>query len=265
MGSLRTESTRFAPAALHLPMDPRGVRHELYYWPGIQGRGEFVRLVLEEAGAAYVDVARLPERDGGGVPRLEAVLRGGLGTMVPLAPPVLRAGDVVIAQTVAITQWLGARFGLVADAEPERLATLTIALTIADLVSEVHDTHHPISVAAYYHEQKAEAAKRAAVFRQERMPKFLGYLERILQRSGSAWLIGADVSYADLAAFQVVEGLEYAFPNAMATLASELPLLRALRDRVAARPRIAAYLASERRLPFNQHGIFRHYPELDPT
>ena len=224
--------------------------YELYYWPGIQGRGEFVRLVLEDAGVAYVDVARGP----GGMQRMKDVLTGHA-----LAPPVLRAGDIVIAQTANITRFVGERHGLAPADEPARLAAATIALTIADLVDEVHDTHHPISVAETYEKQKPAAGERAQAFRDKRLPKFVGYLERNL---AGDWLAGGACSYADLAAFQIVEGLRYAFPRAFAKVSC--PKLVALRDRVAARPRIAAYLASDRRLPFNEHGIFRRYPELDP-
>jgi len=232
--------------------------YELYYWPEIQGRGEFVRLVLEDAGCDYVDVAREP----GGYDRLEAVLGGEHDGIVPFAPPVLYAGSIVVAQTVAITSFLGARHGLAPDDERGRLGALTIALTIADLVAEAHDTHHPTAVDQRYEAQKPAARDRAAAFRRARIPKFLGYLERNLERNGEV-LVGAKLSYVDLAAFQVMEGLSYAFPRAMARIRGDIPRLLALRDRVAQRPRLLHYLTSPRRLPFNDQGIFRHYPELD--
>ena len=232
--------------------------YELYYWPEIQGRGEFVRLVLEDADAEYVDVAREP----GGDERLEAVLAGEHDGVLPFALPVLYAGPIVVAQTVAITRFLGERHGLAPDDEAGRMAALTIGLTIADLVTEAHDTHHPITVEDRYEAQKAAARQRAAAFRGTRLAKFLGYLERNLERNGEV-LVGSAVSYADLAAFQVVEGLSYAFPRAMARVRDDIPRLLALRDRVAQRPRLLHYLTSPRRLPFNEMGIFRHYPELD--
>jgi glutathione S-transferase len=232
--------------------------YELIYWPEIQGRGEFVRLVLEDADASYVDVAREP----GGYERIEAVLGGERDGVLPFAPPVLFAGPLVIAQTVAITSFLGDRHGLAPRDEPGRLAALTVALTIADLVAEVHDTHHPTTVEEAYETQKPAAKARAAAFRGSRIAKFLGYLERNLERNGDT-LVGSEVSYADLAAFQVIEGLAYAFPRAMARVRPDIPRLLALRDRVAQRPRLLRYLTSPRRLPFNQQGIFRHYPELD--
>jgi glutathione S-transferase len=232
--------------------------YELYYWPEIQGRGEFVRLVLEDADAGYTDVAREP----GGHERLEAVLGGEHDGVLPFALPVLYAGPIVVAQTVAITSFLGARHHLAPGDERGRLGALTIALTIADLVAEVHDSHHPITVEERYEAQKAAAKQRAAAFRHTRLPRFLGYLESNLERNGEV-LVGAAVSYADLAAFQVVEGLSYAFPRAMARIRDDIPRLLALRDRVAQRPRLLRYLTSPRRLPFNEQGIFRHYPELD--
>ncbi len=233
--------------------------YQLFYWDGIQGRGEFVRLALEEAGAEYVDVARTP----GGMRTMMARLRGENGGMLPFAPPFLVDGELCIAQTAEILFYLGPRLGLVPRDEASRLKALQIQLTIADLVVEAHDTHHPIGAGLYYEDQKPEAARRAAAFLRERMPKYLGWLEKLLERSGAQFLIGPRVSYADLSAFQVVEGLSYAFPNAMARLAPDIPRLLALRGHVATRPRIAAYLASDRRIPFNEDGIFRHYPELD--
>jgi len=232
------------------------MKYELYYWPGLQGRGEFARLVLEDAGAEYVDVGR----EKGGMAKLMSALERGLDGVIPFAPPFLRAGKVVLAQTANITRYLGEQLGLAPRTEQGRLAASTIALTIADLVSEVHDTHHPTTPAKAYESQKAAAKLRAKAFREERLPKFTGWLDDILKRNGKT-LVGRTISYADLSAFQVVSGLEYAFPNAMKKQRKKR--LYELRDRVAARPRLAAYLASPRRVPFNEHGIFRHYPELD--
>lgn len=232
--------------------------YELYYWPEIQGRGEFVRLVLEDADCDYVDVAR----EANGYDRIAEVLSGKRDGVLPFAPPVLYAGSIVVAQTVAITSFLGERHGLAPAGEAGRLAALTVALTIADLVAEAHDTHHPIAVDKRYETQKPAARDRAAAFRRARIPKFLGYLERNLERNGDV-LVGRAVSYVDLAAFQVVEGLSYAFPRAMARVHDQIPRLLALRDRVAQRPRLLRYLTSPRRLPFSEQGIFRHYEELD--
>jgi glutathione S-transferase len=247
-------------------MSTEGTRYQLFYWPTIQGRGEFVRLVLEEAGAPYVDVARLPEKQGGGMPALQRVLGGELSGTLPFAPPVLVAGEVVIAQTVNIMHFVARRHGLIAQDDAAELAALQLALTIADVAAEVHDTHHPISPSLFYKEQKVESARKAASFREERMPKYLRYLERVLERNeqgGGKCLIGDKVSYPDLAAFQLLEGLQYAFPKALARLEPDLPKLSALRKAVAKRPRIAAYLGSSRRIRFSENGLFRRYPELD--
>jgi glutathione S-transferase len=233
--------------------------YELYYWPSIQGRGEFVRLALEEAGAPYVDVAR----GRGGVPAMMKMMRGNESAAPIFAPPFLKHGERVIAQTANILAYLAPRLNLVPRDEVHRAHALELQLTIADLVAEAHDTHHPIAVDLYYEDQKPAAKKRATAFVRARVPKFLGYLEARLAHNGGRFLLGGRLSYVDLSAFQVLVGLEYAFPNAMAREARRIPLLVALRDRVAERPRIAAYLASKRRLPFNEDGIFRHYPELD--
>jgi glutathione S-transferase len=236
--------------------------YELHYWPGIQGRGEFVRLALEEAGAAYVDVARQPADKGGG----EANLARRLGKLepAPFAPPVLVAGDLVIAQTANILLFVGARHNLTPRQEEGRLWVNQLQLTIADLVAEAHDAHHPISSGLYYEDQKEAAAQRAQAFREARIPKYLGYFERVLAGAGEeGWVAGETLTYADLSLFQVVRGLEYAFPRAMAGLADRIPAVLALAARVERRPRIAAYLASPRRIAFNEQGIFRHYPELD--
>jgi len=233
--------------------------YELYYWPGIQGRGEFVRLALEQAAVPYVDVARQPKGMAAMMKLLERVADG----LLPFAPPFLRSGDLVIAQTATILAYLGPRHGLVSRDEPNQLRAQQLQLTIADLVGEAHDTHHPIAGSLYYEDQKREARKRSGIFIEERIPKYLGYFEQVLDRNGGEHLVGRSLSYVDLSAFQVLAGLEYAFPNAMARQSRRIPLLRRLHDRVAEQPRIEAYLASERRLAFNQEGIFRHYPELD--
>ncbi len=239
------------------------MRYELYYWPGIQGRGEFVRLALEDAAADYVDVARMPEQDGMGIPALMRLLEDSATGRPPFAPPILKIGKQVIAQTASILQFLGPRLGLVPQAEATRVWAHQLQLTITDLVSEIHDTHHPIAGGLYYREQKPEAQRCAADFRAERLPKFLGYFEDVLNRNGGNHMVGKTWSYVDLSVFQVIAGLNYAFPKAMARLQPGWPRLQALHQRVMARPRIAAYLASERRLPFSTEGIFRHYPELD--
>jgi len=235
--------------------------YELYYWPTIQGRGEFVRLALEEAGVPYVDVAR---RKHGMAPTAAAIDTAQCAHAA-FAPPVLRAGELLIGQTANILQFIGARHGLAPRALAGRLWANALQLTIADVVAEAHDSHHPISVNAYYEDQKKAAKARAADFVDERIPKFLGYFEQILQNNGARgrWMVGARLSYVDLSLFQLIAGLRYAYPKAMARMAPSWPGLMALHERVAQRPRIAAYLASKRRIAFNEDDIFRHYPELD--
>jgi glutathione S-transferase len=244
----------------------RGPRYELIYWPGIQGRGEFVRLAFEAAGVPYLDVGRLPASRGGGAGAVARLLEEAGPWLTPLGPPALRHGKVLVAQTAAILQYLAPRLGLVPRAEESRRRAHQIQLTIADLVAEAHDTHHPVSVSLHYEDQKPEAARRAAAFVRERIPVFLGYLDGALDSNPAGkgrWLVGRGPSYVDLSTFQVVAGLRYAFPRAMALHERRVPRLGALHDRVAALPRVAAYLASKRRIPFNEAGIFRHYPELD--
>lgn len=229
--------------------------YQLYYWPTIQGRGEFVRLALEEAGAEYVDVARGKD----GMKELMAALKA--DDHPSYAPPFLKAGAMTIGQVANILQYLGEHLHLAPRGEAARVWTNQLQLTIADLVTEVHDTHHPVSGNAYYEDQKPEAKKRAAEFTKERIPKFMDYFAQAL--GGNDYFNGAHVSYADLSLFQVIAGLRYAFPKAMARSEKKHPQLTKLFERVAQRPKIAAYLASERRLAFSEEGIFRHYPELD--
>ncbi|KRA33348.1 glutathione S-transferase [Rhodanobacter sp. Root627] len=233
------------------------MRYALYYWSSIQGRGEFIRLALEDAGADYDDVAR-DQGDDAMTPFLEGKHEGAL----PFAPPFLKAGRLVIAQVAEILQYLGPPLKLVPDGEPRRLYAHQLQLTITDVVAEIHDSHHPIASSLYYEDQRSEARRRAKDLRENRLPKFLGYFEQVLERNGGRHALRQH-SYVDLSLFQLMSGLDYAFPRAMQRLKRELPLLCALSQRVAERPRIAAYLASPRRLAFNKDGIFRHYPELD--
>ncbi|HET6493195.1 MAG TPA: glutathione S-transferase [Burkholderiales bacterium] len=241
------------------------MRYELYYWPEIQGRGEFVRLALEATAARYVDIARMPQRSGTGVSALLRIIEDRAIGRPPFAPPVLKAGKQIIAQTANILLFLGQRLDLAPKSEAGRVWAHQLQLTISDLVTEVHDCHHPIGSGLYYEEQKREAKRRAADFRAERLPKFLDYFETVMKRNASSrhCMIGSRLSYIDLSMFQLIAGLNYAFPRTMARLKSRWPRLTALHHDVAALPRVAGYLASPRRLPFNTQGIFRHYPELD--
>ncbi|TAL64885.1 MAG: glutathione S-transferase [Burkholderiaceae bacterium] len=246
--------------------------YQLHYWPGIQGRGEFVRLALEAAGAAYLDVARGAD-DEQGMAAMAHYLQDASVARPPFACPFLVDGKLVIAQTAAILLYLGPKLGLVSKNEADRLWTHQIQLTIADMVVEAHDTHHPIAASLYYEDQRAEALRRAADFRATRLPRFLQWFETVLARNppnagrlgaGKALhLVGARLSYADLSLFQLIEGLRYALPKAMRQQLRRVPHVAALHAQVARHKRVAAYLASERRLAFNEQGIFRRYPELD--
>jgi glutathione S-transferase len=238
--------------------------YELFYWPGLQGRGEFVRLALEEAGADYVDVARGSGK-GKGVPAMMAVLKSASEPHSPFAPPFLRDGDLIVSQVANILMYLGPKLGLAPKQAALRHVANGLQMTISDMVAEVHETHHPLSPNLYYEDQKAAAKKRSADFIQHRVPKFLGYFERTLRQNPSSdkHAVGARLTYADLSLFQLVEGLTYAFPRGMKCFPQDYPALAALRESVRNRPRISAYLASKRRIPFNETGIFRHYPELD--
>ncbi|MBV9112297.1 MAG: glutathione S-transferase family protein [Hyphomicrobiales bacterium] len=233
--------------------------YELYYWPSIQGRGEFVRLALEEAGAAYDDVARRDEN------AMFRFLNGMKVATPPFAPPFLKAGRLLIGQTANILLFLGSRHRLAPASETGRLWTHQLQLTVTDLLAEIHDTHHPIATGQYYEDQKPEARRRARDFVRERLPKFLGYFERVIvaNRKGKGHLVGASISYVDLSLFQIVEGMRYAFPRGMKRAERDCRRVVALHDHVQKRPRVAAYLSSDRRIPFNEDGIFRRYKELD--
>jgi len=237
------------------------MRYELYYWPTIQGRGEFVRLALEAAGADYVDVAR--KHGKAGVPAMMKLMDSRRVPRPPFAPPFLKVGKLIIAQTANILLYLGPRLGLAPRDEAGRLWAHQLQLTITDLVVEIHDTHHPITTYLYYEEQKPAAKRRSADFWRYRVPKILGYFERLLARSGGPYLLGRRLCYVDLSLFQIVEGLRYAFPKRMKRFERKVPRIVALHDRVAKRPRIAAYLASNRRIAFSQWGIYRYFKKLD--
>lgn len=239
------------------------MKYQLYYWPGIQGRGEFVRLALEEAGADYVDVAR-GEGKGMGMNSMLAAMADEKNPTPPFAPPFLKAGKLTIAQTANILMYLGRKHGLAPTNEAGRLFANQLQLTVTDFVKEVHDTHHPLATGLYYEDQKPEARRYTEHFLKERLPKYMGYFERVLSQSkGKKFLLGGKLSYPDLSIFQLVEGLRYAFPEASRRAERRYPLIVALHDRVAERPRIKKYRASKRCIAFNESGIFRRYPELD--
>jgi len=235
------------------------MRYQLFYWPEIQGRGEFVRLALEDAGASYEDVARKP----GGVARMMAMMQQARMARPPFAPPFIKAGTLVIAQVAEILFYLGPRLKLAPRAEADRLWLHQLQLTITDFVKEIHDTHHPVGSGLYYEDQKPEAKRFSENFLEARVPKYLGYFDGILKKSGGPFTLGRKASYVDLSLFQLIEGLRYAFPKAMKRLERDVARVVTVHDKVAERPGIKKYLASPRRIAFNEMGIFRHYPELD--
>jgi glutathione S-transferase len=235
------------------------MRYQLFYWPEIQGRGEFVRLALEDAGAAYDDVARKT----GGMDRMLAAMKGGRDKHPPFAPPFLKAGKLVIAQVANILFYLGPRLKLSPRDEAGRLWLHQLQLTVADFVKEIHDTHHPVGSGLYYEDQKPEAKRYSENFLDERAPKYLGYFESVLKKAGGPYLLGRKATYVDLSVFQLIEGLRYAFPKAAKDIERRVPALISIWEKVAARPGIKAYLESPRRIAFNEMGIFRRYSELD--
>ncbi|MEX6508210.1 glutathione S-transferase [Jiella sp. M17.18] len=241
------------------------MNYDLYYWPMIPGRGEYPRLVLEAAEAHYRDVARLPESEGGGMKAMKAFLSGERGHLAPFAPPFLVDGDIIVSQAAEIAAYVGEKHGLAPLMEADRQFARSIAFTTADLVKEVHDVHHPLGSGLYYEDQKPEAKRYAEGFRNERIPKFLGWYERLLTSNPEEpdFLVGDRLTYADLGLFQTWLGLEYAFPKRMGNIAGDYPKIRALVEQVSRHGPVAAYLASDRRMAFNEDGIFRHYRELD--
>ena len=241
------------------------MNYELYYWPGIQGRGEFVRLALEEGGVPYRDVALEPEEKGGGGAAVVKVLNDARIRRPPFAPPILKAGRQYIAQTPNILLFLGRQLRLAPRDRAGELWAHQLQLTISDLYLEIFSTHHPLGDAYAYEEQKAAARRRTKDFLATRLPKFLGYFERVLERNSAhgPWMIGKRLSYADLSMAQSLAGLRYAFPSATRKALRTRPRLRSLHDHVFSRPSIALYLASGKRLAFNNEDLFRHYPELD--
>ncbi|PSH65639.1 glutathione S-transferase [Phyllobacterium brassicacearum] len=235
--------------------------YELYYWDGLQGRGEFVRLALEEAGADYVDVTR----EANGMAAMMRFLKSRTESQIPFAPPFLKDGDLIVSHVANILLYLGPKLGLAPEQESLRFIANGLQLTITDFVAEVHDTHHPLSTNLYYEDQKEAAKQRSADFIEHRIPKFMGYFERVLEQNpdGRKHAVGSQLSYVDLSLFQIFEGLRYAFPRATKRFSEQYPALTALHDAVGQRPNIRKYLASDRRLDFNESGVFRHYPELD--
>jgi glutathione S-transferase len=267
-GILASRASACSPARAHERATQARINRmslKLYYWDGLPGRGEFVRLALEEAGADYIEVARGSDEDELGTGAMMAVLNSKSESHPPFAPPFLDDGGLIVSQTANILFYLGPRLGLAPHDEKLRYVANGLQLTIADMVTEVHDTHHPLASGLYYEQQKEAAKARASDFIDHRLPKFMRYFERVLKQNpaGDHYMVGDALSYVDLSMFQLIEGLHYAFPRAMKQFAEHYPRLAALHDAVRARPKIAAYLASKRRLAFNESGIFRHYPELD--
>jgi glutathione S-transferase len=256
---------RRGTSAAHEHEEELPMPYELYYWDGLQGRGEFVRLALEDAGADYIDVARGAKKDGLGTDAMMKLMNSKTEPHIPFAPPFLKDGELIVPHVANILMYLGPKLKLAPKDEGLRYVAHGLQLTIADVVAEVHDTHHPLATDLYYEDQKDAAKVRSKNFIEQRIPKFFGYFERVLKQNpdGDTQMVGKSATYVDLSMFQLVDGLHYAFPRAMRKFGQHYPRVAALHDAVLERPNIAAYVDSERRIPFNESGIFRHYPELD--
>ncbi|MBI4814756.1 MAG: glutathione S-transferase family protein [Deltaproteobacteria bacterium] len=236
--------------------------YELFYWPGIQGRGEFVRLAFECVGAPYEDVARRPESAGGGSKAIIEILQDESGASV-FAPPILRHGARLVSHTANILAYVGPRLGLVGESEVARDTAHQLQLTVTDFVAEIHNTHHPVSPSLYFEDQVEEAKRATHHFLESRMPKYLRHFEKTATRSGGPWILGDAMTYVDLSMFQLHEGLSYAFPQSFVTFRARIPHLVSIVEAVRRLEQVQKYLSSERRLSFNQHGLFRRYPELE--
>lgn len=236
--------------------------YTLYYWPSIPGRGEFVRLVLEALGAPYRDVAREESVEEGSA-LVQKMRQQAPFARRHFAPPLLEGDGVVLSQTPVICSWLGERHGLIPDGEQARVEGRVWQATIADIVNEVHALHHPIATSLYFEDQREEARRATREFCEERLDTWLEHLEGGISEEGP-FLFGATLSHVDCALFQLVRGLRYALPGPMQARHTNIPRLSALCEAVAAQDRIARYLESARCIPFNEDGIFRHYPELLP-
>lgn len=250
--------------------------YELLYWPGIPGRGEFIRLAFEAAGVSYKDPANEP--DGPGAKVVASLISkddlGGDGNPPVFAPPALKVpgegkdgAPLLIYQTPAILSYLGDKLGLAGEDEVDKMTVLSHTLTALDLNNETHDTHHPVAVAQYYEDQKDEALKKATDFRENRIPKFFSFFERVLKANEAQgqvkFLVGNKLTYADTTLWHVLSGLKFAYPNELKAREKDYPLLLgSFYESVAQTKGVKEYLESERRLPFSM-GIFRHYPELD--
>ncbi|CAK7212226.1 hypothetical protein SCUCBS95973_001388 [Sporothrix curviconia] len=256
------------------PDDSLPATYKLIYWPGLPGRGEHVRLAFEEAGVAYEDTAM---HEGAVQQVLAQISTDNLATgsapnVPPLAPPVLQHGDLTISQTSNILMYLAPQLNLASSgSDPHAIYRLNaLALTALDgLSNEVHDCHHPICTALYFADQRTEAIRCSKQYVKERLPKFLGYFERVLMAqaardAANKWLYGAELTYADLVLFQCLNGTSHQFPRAVKQLrdGGAHERLFAHYDAVQQRPNIAAYLASERRQAYGE-GIYRYYKELD--
>lgn len=189
----------------------KDVPYHLVYWPGLPGRGEHVRLALEEAGASYTDTAHIKDGINEVLAQIDSKNIGDDTSPPPLAPPILKHGDLTINQTPNILLYLGPKLGLAPkpgdDDEDGLFIVNELALTALDgLSNEPHDCHHPIASGLYYEDQKEESLRKSKDYVANRLPKFVGYFERVLKSKASGdgpWLYGGKLTYADLVLFQV--------------------------------------------------------------
>ncbi|SMY24333.1 unnamed protein product [Zymoseptoria tritici ST99CH_1A5] len=249
-------------------------KYEILYHPGIPGRGEFIRLAFEVTGTPYTDIAN-SQKDGYATVQktcMNTTSTASEGSNPPMfAPPALRipgAGKngeaLVIAQTSNILLYLSEKLSLLPEGDENgKYFVNQLVLTALDLNNEIHDTHHPIGPSLYYEDQKDASLLKAKDVRENRIPKFLSYFERVLKGNGDGkYLVGERVTTADVTVWQVLDGLQFAFPKEMAVRRKEFEALFKWYEGFKEEKGLKAYLGSERRLPYSQ-GVFRYYPELD--
>jgi len=224
---------------------------QILYWPAKDadgkvaagaGRAEYLRVLFEEAGVPYQDVTA----------GLRAFFWQNLEAQPypALAPPAIRKNNFILGQTAVCAKRLAMEFGFYPTDEDDAAHAEQIVTTVHEYIAEGRSAFHPVKNTMSYHDQKEEAKPYIAAFKADRLPRYMTNFERFLKanRGGGGFFVGDSLSYVDLQVMVMLQVTRSQFPDAWEALDAKL-----LKDHLAqmeARPRIKAYLLSDRKQPF---------------
>jgi glutathione S-transferase len=198
--------------------------YKIIYFQG-RGRAEVMRLIFAVAGVDYTD-----ERVDFGA---------GLAAVKPLAPfgqlPLLEVDGKMLCQSNACARYLARQFKLAGKTDLEQAQ--------ADMIVDcLEDALKPIFAFTFETKDETKKAEQKKKFLEEQLPQHLTYLDNLLKKNhgGDKFFVGTELTWADLALINYLSWIDIAEGSARL---AKYPKVKALRERVEALPKVAAWIA----------------------